>query len=66
MPFDVRIVKPMNPYQKEYIRLFLRTICKQGTEGRGFFLGTTCESVGCSTSTNAQIQAFFGIESEIP
>lgn len=45
MPFDVRIVKPMNPYQKEYIRLFLHTICKQGTEGRGFFLGTRCEIV---------------------
>jgi len=45
MPFGVRIVKPMNPYQKEYIRLFLRTICKQGTEGRGLFLGTRCEIV---------------------
>ena len=26
-------------------RFFLRTICKQGTEGRGLFLGTRCEIV---------------------
>ena len=66
MPLDVRTYEPMNPLLNEYIRLYLHTTCKHDTEGRGFFLGTACESVGCSTSTNAQIQAFFGIESEIP